>query len=292
MSTYNRKTFHSLIFSNEPSKIEEGMSLLRSIYPPSMDAVFDEIGWTLPDENTMHERLAEHPYLVLYLLGLMHEYNVSWVVELEFLEICDDPPLTEVPSIVGNLTQLRHVLFECSSFLESLPDSMANLTNLIDLNMFDCPRMKRLPNNLSALGVDKPLLERFEEQVYKMTTLKRLDLSIAELTAVPASLGNLTNLEWLALGGTLRNGIPECIGNLTKLRHLSIGDSQLTSLPDSIGNLRELDTLRLSNNQLTAVPASLDKLTALKELSLRGNPIPKEQHDAIKARFSGCRVTL
>ena len=83
MTTYDQTTFRELIFSNDPDKIDEGMDLLKSTHPQTIEAIFAEVGWDVmgEDENTYWERLEEHAYLTLYLLGVMHDFEVEWVVE-------------------------------------------------------------------------------------------------------------------------------------------------------------------------------------------------------------------
>lgn len=65
-------------------------------------------------------------------------------------------------------------------------------------------------------------------------------------------------------------GLPESIGNLTNLRSLDLGsdDSQISRLPESIGGLVNLTSLCLSNAPLTELPESILKLPTLKELRL------------------------
>ena len=45
--------------------------------------------------------------------------------------------------------------------------------------------------------------------------------------------------------------MPESLGNLTALTTLYLGGNQLASVPESLGNLTALTTLDLDGNQLT-----------------------------------------
>ena len=82
-----------------------------------------------------------------------------------------------------------------------------------------------------------------------------LDLRDLKLTEVPDSIGQLTNLQKLDLGGD------------------SWDDSknQLTELPEAIASLTQLQTLDLSSNQLTELPNSLGFLLELKEFDCGSN---------------------
>jgi hypothetical protein len=106
-----------------------------------------------------------------------------------------------------------------------------------------------------------------------------LDLRNMELTELPESIGQLTHLLKLDIGGdSWRKGkenqltqIPESLGKLTQLQSLDLSNNQLTTLPDSLGKLTQLQSLDFSSNQLTTLPDSLGKLTHLKVLDLAAN---------------------
>ncbi len=136
-------------------------------------------------------------------------------------------------------------------------------------------------------------LEELEQIIdrARIDRLDKLDLSCNQLTHIPESIGNLTDLTWLKLGGNKSDRdefgsrtdeldwalfnkikiIPESIGNLTKLTSLNLGSNQLTTLPDSIGNLTQLTSLNVSSNQLTTIPDAIGNLTKLTSLDLSEN---------------------
>jgi hypothetical protein len=92
-----------------------------------------------------------------------------------------------------------------------------------------------------------------------------------DLTALPESIGNLTNLKTLNLEENGLRELPESIGNLTNLETLDLYMNELSALPKSIGNLTNLETLNLYGNYLSALPESIGNLTNLKTLNLEGN---------------------
>jgi len=100
------------------------------------------------------------------------------------------------------------------------------------------------------------------------TGAKELDLSAAELTTLPKSLGQLTNLQILDLSENQLKSFPKVLGQLTNLQELFLTDNELTSLPKWLGKLSKLEWLNLDYNQLTSLPDSLDQLTNLKFLDL------------------------
>ena len=107
--------------------------------------------------------------------------------------------------------------------------------------------------------------------------------------ALPAALGDLTNLESLRLSeNPLTGRIPAELGDLTNLRELHLGSQgygRLTGpIPAALGDLTNLESLVLSNNELTGpIPAWLGDLTNLVVLNLWSNqltgPIPAELGD-------------
>jgi leucine-rich repeat protein SHOC2 len=160
-------------------------------------------------------------------------------------------------------------------------------------------------------------LEQIIEQA-RLDRVDKLDLSSNQLTYLPESIGNLTNLTWLKLGGNtydrdelgsrtdesdwaLFNKIkilPESISNLTQLTSLNLGSNQLTTLPESIGNLTELTSLNVSSNHLTTLPDSLGNLTKLTSLNLSENYLDEIPQtignliNLIRANFSDNQINI
>jgi leucine-rich repeat protein SHOC2 len=140
-------------------------------------------------------------------------------------------------------------------------------------------------------------MERAElEQIIEQARLDRstsLNLSCNQLTFIPDSIGTLTNLTWLKLGGNksdkdefgfrtdasdwaLFNKIevlPKSIGNLTNLTSLDLGSNQLITIPESICQLTELTFLNLSNNQLIKIPENIGNLSSLTYAIFSGNQL-------------------
>ena len=75
----------------------------------------------------------------------------------------------------------------------------------------------------------------------------------------------------LDLGGLGLTAVPESLGHLTQLEKLGLYDNRLMTLPISLAQLDKLESLWLQNNQLTALPESLRALTGLRELFLHDN---------------------
>ena len=111
-----------------------------------------------------------------------------------------------------------------------------------------------------------------------------LDLRYNQLSgAIPAELGNLSNLQGLYLHeNQLSGAIPAELGNLSNLQRLYLHENQLSGpIPAELGSLTSLQKLYLGFNELSGeIPVELGNLSNLQELSLDDNqlsgPIPTE----------------
>ncbi|CAL5330086.1 unnamed protein product [Camellia sinensis] len=94
--------------------------------------------------------------------------------------------------------------------------------------------------------------------------------------SIPASIGNLDNLNFLDLQkNQLSGSIPPEIGALSSLTELDLSSNKLTgSIPASIGSLSNLTSLYLFFNKLSgSIPSTIGNLKNLTVLSLSGNEI-------------------
>ncbi len=92
--------------------------------------------------------------------------------------------------------------------------------------------------------------------------------------AVPAAIGDLTNLTNLSLFDNDITSIPTAIGTLTGLTTLNLGANDLSAIPNDIAELTALTYLNLNENDLTEFPAGIGNLANLVELDIDHNQIP------------------
>ena len=121
----------------------------------------------------------------------------------------------EIPSEIGQLTNLVTLKLQYNELTGSIPPEIGNLTSLVKLDL--------RYNNLSG---------SIPTEVWSLISLKELRIQKNQFS------------------GT----IPSAIGNLTELTHLYLYGNQFTgSIPAEIGNLINLGKLHLNNNQFTGL---------------------------------------
>jgi Leucine-rich repeat (LRR) protein len=99
-----------------------------------------------------------------------------------------------------------------------------------------------------------------------------LDIRDNQLVGLPESIGLLhANLKKLLLGRNRISALPATLGMLSNLVHLQLNWNQLTALPDEIGACTALEELQLSYNKLRMIPQAFSNLTNLKFAALQNN---------------------
>jgi internalin A len=133
--------------------------------------------------------------------------------------------------------------------------------------------MGKQPHHPAQQQADaSPHVSALIEEAWKSREIT-LDLSAKNLTELPESIGQLTQLQALHLSDNQLSELPEFIGQLTQLQFLDLSENQLTELPESIGQFTQLQSLYLSGNQLSELPEFIGQLTQLQSLHLSDNQL-------------------
>jgi Leucine-rich repeat (LRR) protein len=159
----------------------------------------------------------------------------------------------------------------------SIPREIFNATSLESLNIEANTFSRELPSELFELPLQELAIGgnifdgTIPTQLATVTTLTSLSLGPNMFEdEIPTFLGDLTNLEQLAITGIpgLQGRLPAQYGlSLTKLQDFLLTETSVNgNIPDQFSGLKELQVLRLSGNALgRAIPGSLGQLTNLGE---------------------------
>jgi hypothetical protein len=123
------------------------------------------------------------------------------------------------------------------------------------------------------LRLDCLNLTTLPDSLVELTQLQSLDLSYNYLTELPKWLGKFTQLRSLDLRFNELTTLPESLGELTQLEVLDLSRNPYDTLPESFGQLTWLQWLDLSYTQPAKLPECLGNLTQLKSLYLSGNEL-------------------
>lgn len=114
------------------------------------------------------------------------------------------------------------------------------------------PASRKKPFVSSSIDIEKKLSKCREENA------KSLDLTKSNLTSLPISIRDLTNLTELYLYQNKLVSLPSELGSLVNLEILAANENLLSSLPDSLANLRNLRVIDLRHNKFNEVKINLN----------------------------------
>jgi hypothetical protein len=178
-----------------------------------------------------------------------------------------------IPSSIGNLTELVNLGLEDNQLSGSIPPSIGNLTNLHYLNVGGNQFSGKIPSFLGNL-----------------VNLKGLWLYDNQFKgSIPSSLSNLVNLTGFSLASNQLSGsIPSFLGSFLNFDFLDLSYNNFSgSIPSSIGNLLKLQGLNLSHNRLSGeIPATISNLSALLTLDLSYNRFTFNAMELVAERFT------
>ena len=210
--------------------------------PPALPPLAQEILRSKRSRSTKEIQilLREHKNKWQYLVFLP---GIAFVNRLDLGE----NQLTAVPTEIGALTALQHLLLERNA-LTSLPPTIGLLTGLASLSL-NFNKLTLLTENISML-----------------TRLQDLQVCVNQLSSLPLWIGSLTQLTQLQVGTNKLTSLPATVGTLTKLENLNLGENRITSLPPEVGNASDLRTLSIDHNPLETLPSTISKLVRLQWL--------------------------
>lgn len=204
---------------------------------------------------------------------------------LEVLDLHKSRYITEFDASVCSAPKLQQILLTRCDNLCTISPSIEALQNLTELNLFDSPKIRSLPEEIGQLtnlkkiifggsnGVANKALETLPDSIGQLVNLEELVLDHCKaLRALPDSIGKLKKLTTLHMRACKSvEELPDSLGDCTSLIDVSLVKCKsLKCLPESIKNLTELEDLNLSKCQtLTSIPEAIGGCKKLAYLNVR-----------------------
>ncbi|KAM5559058.1 putative disease resistance protein [Rosa sericea] len=169
----------------------------------------------------------------------------------------------EVPVTCFQRMEALQVLMLIKPRFKSLPVSLVDIKNLSILVLRFCDRLEKIDpiqefQSLSVLEISgATLLEMIPDDFFeKMSNLRSLNLSEANVKSLPSSLFNKSELRWLILRGCSQLKTLPSLKSLGKLKVLDLsGATSFSRFRDkTFAPLQKLHTINLSNSQITRLP--------------------------------------
>ena len=169
--------------------------------------------------------------------------------------------IKQLPNEIGELKSLE-ILYIKGNYLETLPETIANLKKLKHIELFECYVLKDLSDNFGELECLENLqifsgfkLINLPESFGNLKNLKSFTFTGANITRLPQSFKNLSSLEKLCIETDFSNSTQEevdaffeIISSLENLRFLSI--SGIKNIPLAFGKMKKLEFLDLGGYYL------------------------------------------
>ncbi|MFX1255958.1 MAG: TIR domain-containing protein, partial [Promethearchaeota archaeon] len=204
----------------------------------------------------------------------MAVYENKYVIPV-FMDINDVPPILKIQAGVNALNK-------------SSEQIISEIYRLIS-QKFNIPSPSPPPSP-ALLAAEEAVLKELEKHVGQIPNVTKIEwngfgfveddrhitklgLYNKELSVLPTSIGDLTNLKVLLIYKNKLSSLPETIGNLRNLVELRLHDNRLASLPNNFIHLTNLQRLGLGGNQFKTLPESIGHLKSLKYLNLRDNQL-------------------
>ncbi|MBN1802173.1 MAG: hypothetical protein JW891_11740 [Candidatus Lokiarchaeota archaeon] len=190
-----------------------------------------------------------------------------------------------VPTVVKYLIEENYMDFlneeELRTFFEFVVlngNKIPVVNGMLDLSNREISDLKEIEglyklNSLRYLNLFNNKLEKLPASIKNLKSLQEINLMINRLESLPIEIGDLNGLKSLNLEHNMIETLPESIGNLKLLQNLNLICNELKSLPKSIGNLISLKVLDMDDNFLIGLPNSIGNLKSLEELYINNNQL-------------------
>ncbi|KAK1440256.1 hypothetical protein QVD17_06081 [Tagetes erecta] len=208
--------------------------------------------------------LSKLKYLNLAFNSFDRSNDCVWLgkfPDLSYLDLTISNLNCEIPSSVGNQTQIRELRLRGNGMSSQILSSVTNLTRLTVLELSDnnftgSLRALESFSNLTYLDISGCNFDRWKLSDWfgKLNKISYLDLADVNLYGeIPSSFFNLTQVKTLDLSSNQLTGqLPSALRNLQNLKSLLLYDTEIGVAADLFLSLKKLKYLYLgSGNKMT-----------------------------------------
>ncbi|XP_050394831.1 protein flightless-1 homolog, partial [Patella vulgata] len=201
------------------------------------------------------------------------------LTDLVFVDMSNNC-LETLPPQMRRLTDLRTLILNNNPLIHAQLRQIPALSALQTLHMRNTQRsISNIPIGLEALTYLQDVdfshndLPRVPEPLYKLSSLKRLNLSNNQISELSLMIDVWVNLETLNLSRNNIKSLPMSLHKLASLKKLYVNVNQLDfeGIPASIGKLHNLEIFSAARNNLEMIPEGLCRCGKLKKLILNSN---------------------
>ena len=184
--------------------------------------------------------------------------------------------LKSLPAEIAKLKNLR-ILFIANTAMTELPAEVAQCEEITDLEIYNCPEMKRFPMVISQLPKltsanlsANPQWEDVNEGLVALSTglsaksLQIIYLNECSLTVLPKELNNMKKLGMLSAASNKIHTIESAYPDIAFVQ-LFLDNNEITEIPSTIRNgkriffrIEDVETFSCSYNKLTKFPDIFD----------------------------------
>ena len=223
-------------------RMERHKEYLAAMHPATQMAepiarALAENGIVIP-ETAMYETMQEADIID----GVTGRMRIQ-PMDLNHGKLCNG--LTSLPAEIGKLTKLEQ-LFIANGALTELPAEMANLVSCTDLELYNCPLMKKFPMVLAKM----PELVTLQVANNRQWEADDLLEGLKALATGPSA----EKLQLLYFNQNSLEVIPKEIKNMKKLGLLDFASNKIHTIEEAWGTDIKPVQLYLDNNQLTSFP--------------------------------------
>lgn len=203
---------------------------------------------------------------------------VTRLPNLTRLNLSDNDFEGVIPGQIANLTKLTELILYQNRFSGTVPPGIGQMGNLEQMNIGSNALTGALPSDLGelhrlvSLNIAGNHFTSLHPTIEGNSALEWIDISFNQIGTIPAGLGRLVNLKFMAANDNVITTLPD-ISALTALEDVYLDNNMLSDIPVGIEKCSSLKSIIIRNNKLRKLPSTLQNMTWLETLDLSNNKI-------------------